>query len=246
MDVKPSDTRDLPGIVRERVQIGSAPDWIVPCSYDADFQANIPGPVTHLLMERQIHAELGQTYVRRAVRLETLQAVQHESQWRLEFEPQTQSVILHSIKIRRGSLETEHASLDRIQFLQREAGLEGCLIDGWITLLLLLEDVCPGDILEWSCTVTDRPRLLPEYVACFVALPAGAEVGKHYFSVRHAERRPLKWKSSSPDLAPTIRTEGADVLSFWLGENVSSPEPEEYSPGWQMDYPWIQVSDCPD
>src|SRR2546425_13040824 len=128
MDAKPSETRDLVTTARERVQIGAVPDWIVPCLYDPDFKEKVRGPVTHLLIEQQVLAELQQAFVRVATRLETLQAVQSQSQWRLEFEPQTQSVILHSIKVRRGSVETEHASLDRIQFLQRESGLEGCII----------------------------------------------------------------------------------------------------------------------
>ena len=184
MDAKPSETRDLVATARERVRIGAAPDWIVPCLYDADFKEKVRGSLTHLLIEQQVHAELHQTFVRVATRLETLQAVQNQSQWRLEFEPQTQSVVLHSIKVRRGSSETEHASLDRIQFLQRESGLEGCTIHGWITLLLLLEDVLPGDILEWSYTVASQPRLLPEYVFLFFSLPPGVQVGKHHFSVR--------------------------------------------------------------
>src|SRR5438552_5803459 len=175
MDTKPSETRDLVATARERVRIGAAPDWIVPCLYDADFKEKVRGPVTHLLIEQQVHAELHQRFVRVAMRLETLQAVQNQSQWRVEFEPKTQSVVLHSIKVRRGSLETEHASLDRIQFLQRESGLEGYMLDGWITLVLLLEDVLPGDVLEWSYTVEGQPRLLPEHVTLFFSLPPGVQ-----------------------------------------------------------------------
>src|SRR6266571_6840482 len=181
MDAKPSETRDLVAAARERVRIGAAPDWIVPCLYDADFKERVRGPVTHLLIEQQVQAELHQTFVRVATRLETLQAVQSQSQWRLEFEPQTQSIILHSIKVRRGSLETEHASLDRVQFLQRESGLEGCIIHGWVTLLLLLEDVLPGDVLEWSYTVASQPRLLSEYVFFVFRSPAGGRGRKTPF-----------------------------------------------------------------
>ncbi len=246
MDAVPQDTRDLPAKARERVGIGPVPDWVRPCDYDMEFKTAARGALTHLLIERQVDAELGQMYVRTAVRLETMQAVQHQSQWRLEFEPQTQSVLLHSIKIRRGPAEAEHASLDRLQFLQREAGLEGCVIDGWITLLLLLEDVCPGDVLEWSYTVTSRPLLLPEYIHLFLTLPAGEQIGKHHLLVRHSERRPLRWKSSSTDLAPVIERHGAEIHCSWWGEEISSPEPEAGAPPWKLQCPWIQISDCPD
>ena len=143
-------------------------------------------------------------------------------------------------------MKFDHLSLDRVQFLQREAGLEGFVIDGWITLLLLLEDVAPGDILEWSYTLTNQPRLLPEFVNAFFALPPGAEIGKYYFSIRHHERRALKWKSSSPEFAPQIRAENGEVHCSWVGLGTSSPPQEPYTPSWQIGFPWIQVSDCPD
>lgn len=180
------------------------------------------------------------------MRLETLKAVQHNAQWRLQFEPQTQSLVLHSIKTRRGDVEVEHASLEKIRFLQREAGLEGLVIDGYITLLLILEDVVPGDIVEYSYTVTNRPRLMPEHFSCMFALPAGAQVGRYHFSVRHAEQRNLKWKSSSEKLTPKITTENGESTAVWLGVDFSAPALEDLTPIWHVPFPWIQVSDCPD
>src|SRR5207245_5875643 len=59
-------------------------------------------------------------------------------------------------------------------------------------------------------------------------------------------RRMCRWKSPSPDLAPTIHPEVAEGRCSWLGEKFSSPELEQCIPGWQIVYPWIQVSDCPD
>jgi len=185
MDIMPSDTRDLPSLARAQVQIGPTPEWVILCPYAGNFTPKVRGTLTYLLIEQQAHAELGQTYARTVMRLETIQAVQVQSQWRLEFQPQTQSVILHSIKIRRGEDETEHVNLSRMQFLQREAGLEGCIIDGGITLLLVLEDVSVGDILEFSYTLTNRPRLLPEYIHHLFLLPAATEIGKS----RSGERR---------------------------------------------------------
>ena len=41
-----------------------------------------------------------------------------------------------------------------------EEGLEGLIIDGRVTLLRVLEDVRPGDILEICYTIEHRPRLL--------------------------------------------------------------------------------------
>ncbi len=246
MESKAIETHDPLKVARERVQVGPVPGWVDPAYYDKFFTPTIRGPITHLLIERQIHAELRQTFVRNAMRLESQQAVQNQSQWRLEFEPQTDSITLHSVKIRRGEVETEHAVLEKIQFLQRESGLEGYIIQGSITLLLLLEDVCPGDILEWSYTITRRPKLMPEYVTSFFYLPVGTEIGKLHFLALHAEGRPVKWKSSSPKIAPKITTENGEVRCYWLDAKFVSVDPEDFTPAGHIQFPWMQISDCPE
>jgi hypothetical protein len=246
VDVRSIPNRDVLASARERVSLEPIPPWVVPCDYAIDFKTKNPGPVTRLLVDHQFQAELQQEFIRVATRLETMQAVQHHSQWRVEFSPLTQFVQLHSIKIRRGGVDAEHAALDRVQFLQREAGLEGWILDGGVTLLLLLEDVRPGDILEWSFTVQTRPILLPESRGALLSVPDGPQLGKLHLVVRCAEARPLKWKASSADLAPSELRENGEVCWVWKRENFLVPEPEEGTPCWHSERPWIQISDCPD
>jgi len=130
-----------------------------------------------------------------------MQAVQHQSQWQLQFEPRT-TIGDHCIglKVRRGNQEYDHANLGKIRLLQREEGLERFVIHGWCTLLLLLEDVRPDDIIESCYTIETRPRLLPGNCALLLTLPQGIPVGKFHFSLRFNESRPMKWKSASADL----------------------------------------------
>jgi hypothetical protein len=246
IEAKPPVTADGLASARERVRIGPVPSWVVPCPFDLNFKASQTEHLTYLCINRQVHAENHQTCVHIAMRLETMQAVQRESQWRLQFEPRSQSVTVHSISIRRGEQSFEHANLAEFRLLQREEGLEGYVIDGWFTLLLVLEDVRPGDVLEWCYTIDSQPRLLPQCCASFFSLPQGIPVGKFGFSVRFNESRPMKWKSSSEDLAPAESREDGQVMWVWAGENQAEPKPEGNTPPWHIAYPWVQVSDCPD
>ena len=231
---------------RERISIGPVPAWVVSCPFDADFKSKEASQVTHLFVSRQIHAENRQTHYHLATRLESMLAVQRQSQWQLQFEPRTQSVTLHSIKIRRGDQEFDHTHLEKIRFLQREEGLERFVIRGWCTLLLLLEDVRPGDIIESCYTIETRPGLLPGNCASFFTLPQGIPVGKFLFSLRFNESRPMKWKSASADLLPTENRENGNALWVWTGENYEGPGSEPNTPDWYISCPWIQISDCPD
>lgn len=250
MEAMPSDSGDLLTLARNRVRSGVIPDWVTVNNYDRVFTAKARKSVTPLLIERQAHAELRELYVHHALRLESIPAVQHHSQWRMEFAPRTDWVVLHSIKTRRGDIEREHLSLEKVQFLQREAGLEGFIIDGSITLLLLLEDVAVGDVLEYSYTIRSEPRLLPERCGILFDLPLASEIGKHYFSMRYAPGRAMKWKSSAESLAPVVSrrmvNREEEVELVWQGENVVTLEPEEGTPLSEILYPWIQFSDCPD
>ncbi|HEY6170526.1 MAG TPA: DUF3857 domain-containing transglutaminase family protein [Verrucomicrobiae bacterium] len=233
-------------LAQERIQVNAVPAWVVACSYDATFRGRTSDAVTHLLVSRQVHAECRQTHFHFVRRLETMQAVQHESQWRLAFEPRTQSVTLHWIRIRRGDVEIDHAIRNNLRLLQREEGLEGFVIDGWCTALLVIEDVRPGDILDVCYTIENHPRLLPESCTSFFTLPQGTVVGCYAFYVWFNEARTMRWKSSAADLAPAeSRGEGMVVWS-WMGVAHEAPKPEANTPDWFIAFPWIQISDCAD
>jgi hypothetical protein len=233
-------------LARQQIQIGPVPDWVRTSSVNLNYQATRRGAITYLLIDRQIHAELNQTFVRVATRLETMEAVQHQSQWQLQFEPATQSVILHSIAIRRGDTSFDHTRLDKMRWLQREEGLEKFVIDGWFTLLLLLDDVRQGDILEWSYTVIARHRLLPEYCYHLFTLPLGLDIGSFNFTVRRNSSRPLRWKSGGLDVKPVETALGDETVWTWSGNGFSTPDLELNTPEWHVGFSWVQVSDCPD
>src|SRR5262245_10316599 len=99
--------QDLLAAARERVKIGPPPDWVQPCGYNAHFKPKKTGPLSQLLIEQQLHAERHQIFARTVVRLETMVAVEQQSQWRLEFSPSFESVELHSVAILRGGARIE-------------------------------------------------------------------------------------------------------------------------------------------
>ena len=229
---------------KDRIRIGPVPGWVDSCPFRIDFEAKAAGHVTYLLFDRQIHAELGQTYHHVALRLDTMQAVQNESPWRLDFEPRHQQITLHSIKTCRSDAQFDHANLSSARVVDRQAA--GSALQDRLTLLLMLEDVRPGDVLEWCYTVESQPKLLPEHCASIFTLPAGATIGKFYFSLFFNSSRPMRWKCSVPEWQPVETRNSAMVHWICTRENYPGLRPEENTPGWFVAHPWIQISDCPD
>jgi hypothetical protein len=238
-DSIPAQPGSSANAARERIRQGPLPDWVVPCSFAPDFKPGLSGQVTHLLCDKQLHAEKHQEYTHVAIRLETIQAVQQESEWRIEIEPRHQQVTVHFIKVHRAGKQFDQTRLESLH--PASAGT-----DGRQTLLLLLEDVRPGDILEWSYTFEAHPAVMPGHCARFFSPPEGTSLGKLFFSVRFNEARPMKWKSSDSDLAPAESRAKSDVHWVWTRENIPGAIREENTPEWHITGSWIQVSDCAD
>jgi hypothetical protein len=229
---------------KDRIQMGPVPGWVDSCPFRIDFKAKEAGHVTYLLLDQQIHARLRQTYFHVALRLDTMQAVQDESPWRLDFDPRHQQITLHSIKTWRGGAQFDHANLSSARVVDRQAA--GSTQQDRLALLLMLEDIRPGDVLEWCYTVESRTLLLPEHCASIFTLPAGAPVGKFYFSLLFNPSRPMRWRSSVPEWQPVRKQNNGEVLWIWTRDNYPGLRPEENTPDWHIAHPWIQVSDCPD
>ncbi len=231
---------------KDRARNRPFPDWISSCAFDDSFKTSDGAQITYLLIENQVHAERHELFVRQVIRLETMEAVQNWSQWKLQFEPKRQLITLHSLKIRRGQNEIDQSNLEKAHFLQREEGLEHFVMLGWFTLLMILEDVRPGDILDFAYTIESSSELFPDHGGSFFTLPQGVSVGKYRFACQFADARQRKWKSSSAELSPAERRENGMTFWEWSGEKFHAPNLEANTPSWHISYPWIQVSDFAD
>ncbi|MGP8198152.1 MAG: DUF3857 domain-containing transglutaminase family protein [Limisphaerales bacterium] len=229
---------------KDRIQIGPVPGWVDSCPFRIDFVAGRAGDSTYLLFDQQMNARLRQTYFHVALRLDTMQAVQDQSPWRLDFNPHHQRITLHSIKTWRGGAQFDHANLSSARIVDDQAA--GSAPQGQMALLLMLEDIRPGDVLEWCYTVESRSLLSQEHFASFFALPTGAPVGKFHFSLLFNPARPMQWRSSEPEWQPVQKQNNGELLWVWNRDNYPGLPAEENTPGWHIAHPWIQISDWPD
>jgi hypothetical protein len=151
---------------------------------------------------------------------------------------------LHSIKTWRGGAQFDHANLSSARVVDNQAA--GSAPQDRLALLLMLEDIRPGDVLEWCYTIENQSLFSPEHRAFLFALPAGAPVGKFYFSLLFNPSRPMRWRSSEPEWQPVQKQNNGEHLWVWSQDNYPGLPQEENTPGWHVAYPWIQISDWPD
>jgi hypothetical protein len=232
----------VPAQLAERVTIAPAPNWVV----ERSLEPNTPGkagtnPV--LLLDQQYHATRREQYQRTVRRLDTIQAVQDAAQWRQDFDPATERLIIHSLGVSRGGRRVENAKPERLRLLQREENLDQLIIDGLATVVVLLEDARSGDIVDLAFSVQRETRVFRDRFWFFATVPSHIAVLNYSLSVRFATERPMRWKSNDTKLAPATREDGTDTEWTWQASNPVAIEMEPNVPPWHMAERWIQVTD---
>lgn len=222
--------------------VGEAPAWVLirPVSYDVG--ATKGSMITAILRDCQHDVAESACYQRQVYRLDTLQAVQDAAQWRLDFDPSSQTVLVHSITVWRGGVAMEQAAFARFRFLQRETDLDRLVIDGRSTAMLLLEDVRIGDVIDASFTIWTRHRLIPEHFGIMAAIPRHV-LREYFLRVRFPLTRTMQWRAHATTFEPAI-SETEDMREWqWTLSNLAESEGEAGCPDFLDLGQWVQVSD---
>ncbi|MCE9609685.1 MAG: DUF3857 domain-containing protein [Chthoniobacter sp.] len=227
--------------IRERVTVAPPAGWVVRHEEPVPAAALV-GTNPILILDCQHHAERHESYERTACRLDTTQAVQNAAQWRRSFDPDAQELIIHALTVRRHGGAIEHARPDAVRLLQREEGLDHLVIDGWVTAVVLIEDVRVGDILDVSVTTRTKPRMLAGHFWLFASVPWEVNVHRFRVDVRFPSSETLRWKSSTAGFAPKIQEAEGETVWTWSLDEVLVEEMEPGIPTWHLAHRWLQVS----
>lgn len=231
----------VPPHILERITIRPVAPWIVERPTNLEEQKGEGSNPTYLI-DWQHHVSRQETYHRSVHRLDTMNAVSRASQWRLIFDPATERLTIHALLVRRGERVAENAKPERLRVLQREERLDSQVLHGRLTVVVLLEDVRLGDILDLSFTIHSQNRVFPTHFTRLVHIPNWT-LREFHLTARFPTGRPMRWKSNDEKLAPTIREDGDETEWSWDLAQLPGSEPEVNVPGWHVENRWIQLTD---
>jgi transglutaminase-like putative cysteine protease len=234
-----------PEIPWDHIAFGPPGDWVDLPLYDRSLCAIDSAHLTFLLWERQVNVEEFTSFHATAKRLETSVAVQHESQWQLNLDPRNHRLTIHWLRIVRGEQRLDALDRSRMRLIQRETQLEHLIIDGQWTLLLVLDDVRPGDVIEAAYSYVGRHPIRPDGTEAFFVIPPQIAIGRYRLRAEFSSARPsMAWKGS-PDIPPPKEEPLPENRRRWTweGQQTTLREPEPNQPSSAMDYSWIQFSD---
>src|ERR1043165_4537114 len=229
-------------------RIGPAPAWVQ--AMPAPVAPAPPaGRVTNgyevLLVDRQeaLRESTVERYRHVAYRVLHQTAVQDHSQIELIFDPSYERVTLHAVTVTRPGHVSNQLRPGRIRVVHRETQLDYQIFDGSLSLVLVLEDVRPGDVIEYSFT---RRGLNPVYAGHYmgdVVLQETAPRKRFRFRLLWPLGRPLFVRRYQTGLDPTVLTVGNEQEYIWeLADQVPKVIDEDL-PDWYDPLPEIQLSD---
>ncbi|WP_308950558.1 DUF3857 domain-containing transglutaminase family protein [Thalassobacterium maritimum] len=201
-------------------------------------------PITRLLLDIQHDTESHASCIRQQQRLENKQAVQELAQWRINFDPNSQKIKLHHIRVIRDGITREYSKPENVRIIQREEDLESYILHGQVTLLVVLEDIRVGDVIDSCYTLINQPQLLPDHFSSFQSPPDLIRTGEYKLSVRFPQQTAIQWKSALPENNPLItEEEGGYIRWQWRTHDIDPTEAEVHTPSWKLPTDWVHISD---
>ncbi|WPJ97992.1 DUF3857 domain-containing transglutaminase family protein [Coraliomargarita algicola] len=238
--MQPSVSRKTP---HPRLEHSPIPSWVR--TYESSLQTcrRDGEPITRLLLDIQHDTETKSSYIHLQQRLENKQAVQELAQWRINFDPNSQKIQLHHIRVIRDGVAREYSDPENVRIIQREEDLESYILHGQVTLLVVLEDIRIGDVIDTCYTQINQPQILPNHFSNLQSPPDALRTGDYHLSVRFPKQTPMQWQSANPENAPKISEEASHILWEWEEQDIDPESAESNIPNWQLPENWIHLSD---
>lgn len=220
--------------------------WVEPVPFDPSAPAP-PGASTdgtaHLLIETQEHVGEGSTFVRYGRRLQGAAAVAGNSELSLSWDPTYQTLTLHEVVIYRNGEARNLLRPEKVRILERERDLEARMLDGRLTAVIVLEDVRPGDVLEYAFTRSGRnPIFGPRWTTSFwtgSTVPAGRIRRRVVLPPGRKPAQRLFAGAPAPAAREDVR--GSDLV--WDASNVPATVIDSHLPPDVEVVPRVQLSE---
>lgn len=223
----------------------SIPSWVTPTSYSNIVEDTIStgGGYYYLLIERQYNTERKEIFRRYATKILSEKGLQIGSSISESFDPTFNSLIFHSIIIKRNGLIINKLDPKKFELIRREKNLERHVYDGSLTAILNVENVLPGDIIEYAYTIRGQNPLFNGKFFNSFYLNYDVPVGKIYYSILTESSRSLQFKYFNTTKTIDQKTNGSLIIYSWIEENVKALTSDDGAPNWYNPNTRFEVSE---
>lgn len=222
------------------------PAWVQQVAPPADAVSKEPEDgLRCMLDDRQVRvtAEGSQNYNHLVQQVTTSAAVERVSQLQLDFEPSYQTLVIHHVRVVRGGQTINALHPSEVRVIQREDELDEQLFNGTLSAVVVINDVRPGDIIDYAYSVNgDNPVMAGHYADVF-GLSHSDTVALLRVRLLWPAGRRLSVRPQQTDLRPAVN-EGPDEVEYvWEQHYAPRAEYEDSTPSWYVSAPFVQLSE---
>jgi len=229
-------------------RIAAVPDWVKPVEPLPDDQAdqqNSSNGMSYLLVDEQWKVREGRQshYAHIVDKAINSSGVEEVSQISIAFDPAYQSLLLHRLVVHRDGRILDRIDRSQIDLIQREKDLEYQIYDGSKTLNIFIEDVRPGDSVEYSYTIEGTNPVFSSHFSEHLDMRWGVPVGRVHYRVLWSSSRPLHVRNHETGIEPLRRTSGEYLEYTWNKDRVEALVVDRDVPDWYDPFPVVYLSD---
>lgn len=221
--------------------VGPAPKWIDHVSVDTT--ATLPvGEARYgtyaLLDDHQVNAGTKTTnYYRRVRKVLSPTGVQNASEVSFDFDPTYERLVIHDISVIRDGKRKSVFDQASVRVIEKEDEQRDHLYDGILSAIAFVNDLRPGDVLDYSWSTEGANPLLGGHYADTLELTADVptKLIRHRLLFPH----PLHYRSTIPGIEPAV----ANGIYTWTRRDVAALNVEDNLPDWFDPYDHVQVSE---
>ncbi|MGN6527101.1 MAG: DUF3857 domain-containing transglutaminase family protein [Burkholderiaceae bacterium] len=234
-------------------RIGPAPGWVHPQAWTGAPAEGVSAPGVayggrYDLVDDQTRLLPAGTaaYHHVVVEAVTEKGVDDLSHHEIEFDPGYQTLTLNQLDIVRDGRRASRLRSVKARVLQRERDLESRVYDGRSTVDLDLDDVRPGDVLEFAYTLEGQNPVFGSHHAGGADMQWRVPVMHLYRSVSWPVDMPVRVRSGKGAAAPVASSADGWETRAWDARDVPALQREAGTPRWYDPYAEVEWSDYAD
>lgn len=197
----------------------------------------------YLLGDNQKNVEEKISYSHIAMKIISEAGVENASQVSIEYNPEYEKLLLHSIELIRDNKHINKLDLSKFKTLQRETDLERNIYDGTYTAVLILDDVRKGDVIEYSYSIKGKNPIYSEKFSTSFYSEYSVPLGELNQRIICKSSRKLKIKEFNSTIKPIIKNEDDKTIYQWHAVNVKPLISDDNIPKWYDPYSFTMVSE---
>lgn len=218
------------------------PDWVELVAYQK--AASNKEPVTYLFVDEQVNwldSEF-KAYSRVVMQPNTRRGVEQASQYHISFAPEYQQLILHSIRIVRAGESREQLDIADIRLVQREQEHDRQIYTGYVTAMVLLSDLQPGDILDLQYSLHGFNPIYGGKRSAYFPLNWSVPVQQSQLRLL-TKAQSLPYVTNQAKMIPERRQHNDVVEYRWQQQQVAAVNEEDRLPAWYKPYQFIEFNE---